>query len=121
MHHMNNFGFIKKKTRSSMFDIEHVIFLICAFIVTICGLYCFGNKFLYLMQVKAAISSIGYTSEFPRPPVDFEVPQFRKFDMFDLLEYVFGFQVSFSFLFLSFLFSIPIYCCILVCSVHLVL
>ncbi|KAJ0968111.1 hypothetical protein J5N97_025028 [Dioscorea zingiberensis] len=52
----------------------------------------FGNAIGFFPEVKAAISAISYTSEFPRPPVDFKVPQFRKFDMFDLLEYVFGFQ-----------------------------
>ncbi|KAH7668690.1 callose synthase protein [Dioscorea alata] len=52
----------------------------------------FGNAIGFFPEVKAAISAIGYTSEFPHPPVDFEVPQFRKFDMFDLLEYAFGFQ-----------------------------
>ncbi|KAM0935660.1 putative 1,3-beta-glucan synthase [Dioscorea sansibarensis] len=52
----------------------------------------FGNAIGFFPEVKAAISAISYTSEFPRPPVNFNVPQFRKFDMFDLLEYVFGFQ-----------------------------
>lgn len=44
-------------------------------------------------QVKAAIAAIGYNANFPRIPNDFKTPELRNPDMFDLLEYVFGFQV----------------------------
>jgi hypothetical protein len=43
--------------------------------------------------VKGAISAIRYTEQFPRLPADFEISGQRDADMFDLLEYVFGFQV----------------------------
>ncbi|OVA17595.1 Glycosyl transferase [Macleaya cordata] len=43
-------------------------------------------------EVKAATSAIRYTEYFPRLPTDFEVSGLRNPDMFDLLEYVFGFQ-----------------------------
>ncbi|RZC85632.1 hypothetical protein C5167_026304 [Papaver somniferum] len=42
--------------------------------------------------VKAATSAIRYTESFPRLPADVEVSGMRNLDMFDLLEYVFGFQ-----------------------------
>ncbi|XP_026434852.1 callose synthase 10-like isoform X3 [Papaver somniferum] len=43
-------------------------------------------------EVKAATSAIRYTESFPRLPADVEVSGMRNLDMFDLLEYVFGFQ-----------------------------
>ncbi|KAL8526796.1 hypothetical protein ACS0TY_015857 [Phlomoides rotata] len=43
-------------------------------------------------EVRGAISAIRYTEHFPRLPADFESSGQRDFDMFDLLEYVFGFQ-----------------------------
>lgn len=45
------------------------------------------------MQVKGAISAIRYPESFPRLREDFEISGRREMDMFDLLEYVFGFQV----------------------------
>ncbi|XAR67940.1 1,3-beta-glucan synthase [Bertholletia excelsa] len=45
-------------------------------------------------EVRGAISAIKYTEQFPRLPADFEISATRDVDMFDLLEYVFGFQVS---------------------------
>lgn len=43
-------------------------------------------------EVRAAILAIRYTEHFPRLPADFEISGQRDADMFDLLEYVFGFQ-----------------------------
>ncbi|KMS95415.1 hypothetical protein BVRB_008460 [Beta vulgaris subsp. vulgaris] len=43
-------------------------------------------------EVKGAISSIRYNDSFPRLPAAFEIPGHRDADMFDLLEFVFGFQ-----------------------------
>ncbi|KAI3940839.1 hypothetical protein MKW98_014898 [Papaver atlanticum] len=43
-------------------------------------------------EVKAAMSAIRYSEFFPRLPAEFEVSGLRSLDMFDLLEYVFGFQ-----------------------------
>ncbi|XP_068634434.1 callose synthase 10 [Aristolochia californica] len=43
-------------------------------------------------EVRAAASAIHYTEHFPKFSADFEVPQLRNLDMFDLLQYVFGFQ-----------------------------
>lgn len=43
-------------------------------------------------EVKAAVSAIRYTDYFPRLPADYEVYGMRNLDIFDLLEYVFGFQ-----------------------------
>lgn len=43
-------------------------------------------------EVRGAISAIKYTEHFPRLPVDFEISGERDADMFDLLEYAFGFQ-----------------------------
>lgn len=43
-------------------------------------------------EVRGAISAIRYTEHFPRLPPDFEITGQRDADMFDLLEYVFGFQ-----------------------------
>ncbi|XP_021638598.2 callose synthase 10 isoform X2 [Hevea brasiliensis] len=43
-------------------------------------------------EVRGAISAIKYTEHFPRLPADFMISGERDADMFDLLEYVFGFQ-----------------------------
>ncbi|XP_043723776.1 callose synthase 10 isoform X2 [Telopea speciosissima] len=43
-------------------------------------------------EVKAAMSSIRYTEHLPKLPADFEISGHRDPDMFDLLEYAFGFQ-----------------------------
>ncbi|KAL8042528.1 hypothetical protein ABFX02_09G057600 [Erythranthe guttata] len=50
------------------------------------------NAIGYFPEVRGAISAIRYTEQFPRLPADFETPGQRELDMFDLLEYVFGFQ-----------------------------
>lgn len=49
---------------------------------------------LCYMQVKGAISAIRYTNQFPRLPKDVQNSGRRELDMFDLLEFVFGFQVG---------------------------
>ncbi|XP_010516914.1 PREDICTED: callose synthase 10 [Camelina sativa] len=43
-------------------------------------------------EVRGAVQAIRYTEHFPRLPDDFEISGQRGADMFDLLEYVFGFQ-----------------------------
>ncbi|CAI0446349.1 unnamed protein product [Linum tenue] len=43
-------------------------------------------------EVRGAISAIRYTENFPRLPSEYEISGERDADMFDLLEYVFGFQ-----------------------------
>jgi callose synthase len=43
-------------------------------------------------EVRGAVQAIRYTEHFPRLPVDFEISGQRDADMFDLLEYIFGFQ-----------------------------
>nr|QKN22530.1 callose synthase 10 [Urtica dioica subsp. dioica] len=43
-------------------------------------------------EVRGATSAIRYTEHFPQLPADFEIYGERDPDMFDLLEYVFGFQ-----------------------------
>lgn len=50
------------------------------------------NAIGYFPEVRAAMSAIRYSDQFPRLPADFDVPGQRDLDMFDLLEYVFGFQ-----------------------------
>ncbi|CAA0830180.1 Callose synthase 10 [Striga hermonthica] len=50
------------------------------------------NAIGYFPEVRGAISAIRYTEQFPRFPADFEISGQRSLDMFDLLEYVFGFQ-----------------------------
>ncbi|KAH6758638.1 glucan synthase-like 8 [Perilla frutescens var. frutescens] len=50
------------------------------------------NAIGYFPEVRGAISAIRYTEQFPRLPADFEISGQRDLDMFDLLEYVFGFQ-----------------------------
>ncbi|KAJ8752026.1 hypothetical protein K2173_001052 [Erythroxylum novogranatense] len=52
----------------------------------------FTNVIGAFPEVRGAISSIRYTEHFPRLPADFEISGERHADMFDLLEYVFGFQ-----------------------------
>uniref|UniRef100_A0A6N2K4J3 1,3-beta-glucan synthase n=1 Tax=Salix viminalis TaxID=40686 RepID=A0A6N2K4J3_SALVM len=43
-------------------------------------------------EVRGAISAIRYAEHYPRFPADFKISGEREVDMFDLLEYVFGFQ-----------------------------
>ncbi|XP_050224596.1 callose synthase 10 [Mercurialis annua] len=50
------------------------------------------NAISVFPEVRGAISSIKYAEHFPRLPSDFEISGEREADMFDLLEYVFGFQ-----------------------------
>ncbi|XP_071712426.1 callose synthase 10 [Rutidosis leptorrhynchoides] len=50
------------------------------------------NAIGFYPEVKGAISALRYHGEFPRLPDDFEFPAQRNLDMFDLLEFVFGFQ-----------------------------
>lgn len=52
----------------------------------------YTNAIGYFPEVKGAISAIRYNEQFPRLPEDFEISERRDLDMFDLLEYVFGFQ-----------------------------
>ncbi|XP_030938469.1 callose synthase 10 isoform X3 [Quercus lobata] len=50
------------------------------------------NAIRVFPEVKGAISAIRYTEQFPRLPADFEISGQRDADLFDLLEFVFGFQ-----------------------------
>ncbi|KAH7865146.1 hypothetical protein Vadar_002820 [Vaccinium darrowii] len=50
------------------------------------------NAIGFFPEVRGAISALRYTEHFPRLPADFERPALRDVDMFDLLEFVFGFQ-----------------------------
>ncbi|XP_077236924.1 glucan synthase-like 8 [Tasmannia lanceolata] len=50
------------------------------------------NAIGFFPEVRAAISALRYTADFPQLPDDFEVSDLRNLDMFDLLQYVFGFQ-----------------------------
>ncbi|GAB2240870.1 hypothetical protein Droror1_Dr00021388 [Drosera rotundifolia] len=43
-------------------------------------------------EIRGAISAIRYTENFPTLPADYEISGRRDADMFDILEYVFGFQ-----------------------------
>uniref|UniRef100_A0A803KQG1 1,3-beta-glucan synthase component FKS1-like domain-containing protein n=1 Tax=Chenopodium quinoa TaxID=63459 RepID=A0A803KQG1_CHEQI len=43
-------------------------------------------------EVRGAVSAVRYIESFPRLPAAFEIPGHRDVDMFDLLEYAFGFQ-----------------------------
>ncbi|KAJ8764148.1 hypothetical protein K2173_005060 [Erythroxylum novogranatense] len=54
----------------------------------------FTNVIGAFPEVRGAISSIRYTEHFPILPADFEISGERDADMFDLLEYVFGFQMA---------------------------
>ncbi|XP_047174428.1 callose synthase 10-like [Vigna umbellata] len=51
------------------------------------------NPIRIFPEVKAAISAIRYTDQLPRLPAGFKVSGQRDADLFDLLEFVFGFQV----------------------------
>ncbi|KAH1246117.1 Callose synthase 10 [Glycine max] len=50
------------------------------------------NPIRIFPEVKAAISAIRYTDQFPRLPAGLRISGQRDADMFDLLEFVFGFQ-----------------------------
>ncbi|XP_006351455.1 callose synthase 10 [Solanum tuberosum] len=50
------------------------------------------NAIGFFPEVQGAISAVKYTEQFPRLPAGFDIPGQRHMDMFDLLEYVFGFQ-----------------------------
>ncbi|KAI3727018.1 hypothetical protein L1987_66825 [Smallanthus sonchifolius] len=50
------------------------------------------NAIGFYPEVRAAISALRYHEQYPRLPADFEVPAQRNLDMFDLLQFVFGFQ-----------------------------
>nr|XP_043615272.1 callose synthase 10 isoform X2 [Erigeron canadensis] len=50
------------------------------------------NAIGFYPEVRGAVSALRYNEQFPRLPADFEVPAQRSLDMFDLLEFVFGFQ-----------------------------
>ncbi|XP_052176663.1 callose synthase 10 [Diospyros lotus] len=51
------------------------------------------NPIGFFPEVRGALSVIRYAEHsFPRLPADFELPASRDLDMFDFLEYVFGFQ-----------------------------
>ncbi|XVE56659.1 hypothetical protein DITRI_Ditri04bG0028500 [Diplodiscus trichospermus] len=52
----------------------------------------FTNAIGIFPEVRGAISAIRYTELFPRLPSNSEISAQRGLDMFDLLEYVFGFQ-----------------------------
>lgn len=49
------------------------------------------SNFMQLYQVRAATAAIQNCEDLPRFP--FDTPQLRQKDIFDLLKYVFGFQV----------------------------
>ncbi|KAK7302196.1 hypothetical protein RJT34_13078 [Clitoria ternatea] len=50
------------------------------------------NPIRIFPEVKAAVSAMRYTEQFPRFPAGFKLSGQRDADMFDLLEFVFGFQ-----------------------------
>ncbi|CAH9107276.1 unnamed protein product [Cuscuta europaea] len=50
------------------------------------------NAIGFFPEVKGAMSAIRYTDHFPRLPSDYKISGQRHLDMFDLLEFVFGFQ-----------------------------
>ncbi|CAI9112991.1 OLC1v1013507C1 [Oldenlandia corymbosa var. corymbosa] len=50
------------------------------------------NAIGFFPEVRGAISAIKCNEQFPQLPADFQVSGQREVDMFDLLEYVFGFQ-----------------------------
>lgn len=50
------------------------------------------NAIGFFLEVKAAISAIRYSTDLPRISAEFKVPENRSMDIFDLLEFVFGFQ-----------------------------
>eukprot|EP01018_Ginkgo_biloba_P032191 Gb_22029 [translate_table: standard] len=43
-------------------------------------------------EVRAAVSALRYSRDLPQLPDEFQAPQLRSLDIFDLLHYVFGFQ-----------------------------
>nr|GEV05479.1 callose synthase 10 [Tanacetum cinerariifolium] len=51
-----------------------------------------ANAIGFYPEIRGAISALRYHEQFPRLPGDVEVPAHRNLDMFDLLEFVFGFQ-----------------------------
>ncbi|KAJ3690938.1 hypothetical protein LUZ61_020102 [Rhynchospora tenuis] len=52
------------------------------------------NAVGFFPEVRAAVTAIGYTPDIPRLPSSFEAPEMRKLDIFDLLQFVFRFQVD---------------------------
>ncbi|KAJ4775036.1 GLUCAN SYNTHASE-LIKE 8 family protein [Rhynchospora pubera] len=52
------------------------------------------NAVGFFPEVRAAVTAIGYTPDIPRLPSSFKAPEMRKLDIFDLLQFVFGFQVD---------------------------
>nr|XP_004236315.1 callose synthase 10 [Solanum lycopersicum] len=50
------------------------------------------NAIGFFPEVQGAISAVKYTEQFPQLPAGFDIPGQRHMDMFDLLEYAFGFQ-----------------------------
>ncbi|KAF3791007.1 Callose synthase 10 [Nymphaea thermarum] len=50
------------------------------------------NAIGWFPEVKAAVSAIRYSANFPELPSDMEDSQQHRLDLFDLLQYVFGFQ-----------------------------
>ncbi|XP_076929044.1 callose synthase 10-like [Bidens hawaiensis] len=50
------------------------------------------NAVGFYQEVRAAITALKYHEQYPRLPADFVVPAQRNLDIFDLLEFVFGFQ-----------------------------
>ncbi|PWA59606.1 glucan synthase-like 8 [Artemisia annua] len=53
-----------------------------------------ANAIGFYPEIRGAISALRYHEQFPRLPGNFEVPAHRNLDMFDLLEFVFGFQIQ---------------------------
>eukprot|EP00253_Pinus_taeda_P014469 PITA_14469 len=50
------------------------------------------NAIGYFPEVKAAVAALRLSRDMPQLPDDFPKPQQRSLDIFDLLQYVFGFQ-----------------------------
>ncbi|KAJ3672614.1 hypothetical protein LUZ60_007335 [Juncus effusus] len=48
----------------------------------------------FFPEVRAAVAAIGDMSNLPRLPSNFQRPEMRNFDIFDLLQFVFGFQAD---------------------------
>lgn len=51
-----------------------------------------ANAITSFPEVKAAISALSLSRDWPRLPDDYPVPQMRSLDILDLLQYIFGFQ-----------------------------
>eukprot|EP00252_Welwitschia_mirabilis_P020487 TRINITY_DN5035_c0_g1_i1.p1 TRINITY_DN5035_c0_g1~~TRINITY_DN5035_c0_g1_i1.p1 ORF type:complete len:1905 (-),score=310.30 TRINITY_DN5035_c0_g1_i1:173-5887(-) len=51
-----------------------------------------ANAITLFPEVKAAVSALADIRDFPRLPMDYQLPQNRMPDVLDLLEYIFGFQ-----------------------------